>query len=169
MIECKICNKQYINYYKGLSSHIRETHKIKSKDYYDIYLKQSNEGICKTCGNPTNFRKLSIGYSKFCSNPKCPQLHKDTQNKIRKTCLNKYGTEYASQSTEIKDKIKNTNLIRYGVSNVYASKEIRNKCKKTLKEHYGVEYPIQNKNICTKISTTKYLNRHQYAKDNNLL
>lgn len=45
--------------YKGLSSHIRQKHRITSKEYYDIYFKQENEGICPICNKKTPFLKLS--------------------------------------------------------------------------------------------------------------
>lgn len=45
--------------YKGLSSHIRQKHRITSKEYYDIYFKQENEGICLYVTKKPPFLKLS--------------------------------------------------------------------------------------------------------------
>lgn len=39
MIKCLICNKEYNNIH-GLSLHIIQFHNIKTKDYYDQYMKK---------------------------------------------------------------------------------------------------------------------------------
>ena len=62
---CKICNEEV----ECLSKHLR-SHKILTKEYYDKYIKQENEGICLYCGKETRFIGLMYGYRKHCSN-KC--------------------------------------------------------------------------------------------------
>ena len=69
MLECKICNNSYKNYI-ALATHIRISHNISSQEYYDLFFKKENEGICPICGKLTKFRRLSTGYNMFCSN-KC--------------------------------------------------------------------------------------------------
>ena len=64
MIECQICHKQYKSI-KGLSSHIRQTHKISSEEYYIRYINSNH--FCKICGNPTGFINLSYGFHIYCS------------------------------------------------------------------------------------------------------
>jgi hypothetical protein len=34
------------------------------------YIAKENEGKCLTCGNPTSYRGLTVGFSTFCSS-KC--------------------------------------------------------------------------------------------------
>ena len=68
MNKCLCCGKK-INV-KGLGRHISTKHGLSSKEYYDKYLKKENEGFCLNCKNETKFRRISCGYSKFCS-PKC--------------------------------------------------------------------------------------------------
>ena len=81
MIICKICNREFESY-KGLSSHIKQYHKLTSENYYNQYI--SNEHSCKTCGKPTNFSGLSSGYYDFCCN-KCAQSNEATLKKARAT------------------------------------------------------------------------------------
>lgn len=63
---CKICGKESINN-NGLISHITQTHKLTSKDYYDKFFKKENEEICPVCGKLNKFIKFSKGYHKTCS------------------------------------------------------------------------------------------------------
>lgn len=81
MIICKICNRDFASY-KGLSSHIRQYHKLTSETYYSQYI--SNEHSCKTCGKLTNFSSLSSGYYDFYCN-KCAQSNEATLKKARAT------------------------------------------------------------------------------------
>ena len=72
---CKICNKNYVQ----LGNHLLE-HKITAKDYYDIYLRHSDEGHCIICGKDTKFKTLRIGYiGKYCSH-KCMYSDKNHPN-----------------------------------------------------------------------------------------
>jgi hypothetical protein len=74
-MKCLICNKDCIS----LGSHLLG-HKMSAKEYYDIFLRKSNEGHCKICGKDTKFKTIKIGYiGKYCS-PKCMYLDKDHYN-----------------------------------------------------------------------------------------
>ena len=66
MLICKICGKEYKNFF-GLGTHISQGHKIHTKDYYDKYLKKENEGKCLQCQKNTNFLNMNLGYFEFCS------------------------------------------------------------------------------------------------------
>lgn len=66
MEKCKICEKEFLNL-KALSSHIRQSHKTSSEEYYRNYLLKPSDGVCLTCGAPTTFHKLGDGFHKFCS------------------------------------------------------------------------------------------------------
>lgn len=67
-MKCEICGKEFEQL--GFASHIRSAHKISSKDYYDRFMKKSNEGICKTCGRESRFISIINGYDSYCSD-KC--------------------------------------------------------------------------------------------------
>lgn len=66
MEKCKICGKEFLNL-KALSSHIRQSHKTSSEEYYRNYLMRPSDGVCLTCGASTTFHKLGDGFHKFCS------------------------------------------------------------------------------------------------------
>ena len=60
-------------------------------------------------------------------------------DKLKNTCLEKYGVDNVRKSKEIKDKIKSTNIEKYGFENVFQSEFIKDKIKTTNIEKYGVE------------------------------
>ena len=173
MIECKICNE----YCKplGMPSHLRRKHSISVKDYYDTYIKQENDGKCKTCGKETSFRGIVEGYSKYCSS-KCANLDPEVQEKMKQNSLKKFGVEHPLQSKEVKEKVKQTNIEKYGVDSYMKteafrkkaiesikSEEVIEKRKQTNLERYGVELPFQSKDIQEKIKQT---NVKKYGAEN---
>jgi len=70
---CKICRKEFKSL-KSLAQHlakpeIKQNHNISgTKNYYDMFIKSSNEGICKLdgCNNSTGYIGLKLGYLKYC-------------------------------------------------------------------------------------------------------
>jgi hypothetical protein len=87
VVECKICNREFKSI-KSLSQHLahpltKTTHCSSTKEYYNIFLKDSGEGICKIdgCNNTTIFVNLREGYLDHCSH-KCYNLNPDIR-KIR--------------------------------------------------------------------------------------
>lgn len=65
---------------------------------------------CLSCDNNVKYRgSLKEGYSKFCSTS-CAMSNKSTQEKIKNTSLEKYGTERPNQSKIVQDKYKKTCL-----------------------------------------------------------
>lgn len=167
---CKICGYE-ANSRQGFNSHITHSHNIKSKEYYDTYLKQINDGICPSCGKETTFRNMWYGYNKHCST-KCIPLDPDIQNKMKQTCQNRYGTDYAFQSNQVKNKIKQTTRVHYGVdcylqtkecrdiiAEYSRSKENKDKIKQTIYSHYGVNCSFQADSVKNKIQQT-LMNRY---------
>ena len=152
MLICKICGKEYKNMI-GLGAHIR-VHNITAKEYYDMYNKKyPNEGICKYCGNPTNFLNGTLGYSEHCS-IKCSTNSEIVREKYKNTCLERYGEESFLLNKNIRKRIIETNLKKYGSKSPVSSKEVRQKIKNTLFSNYGVEYPIQSEEIKEKMKGT---------------
>lgn len=66
MYKCKICSIEYSSP-NAFGNHIKQFHKMETKDYYDTNLKKSKEGECKECGKETGFRGLVKGYRVYCS------------------------------------------------------------------------------------------------------
>ena len=92
---CEICKKELK--LKGISTHIISHHNMSIQEYFDKYLKQSNDGICVTCGKPTKFKRIKFGYLKHCCN-KCAQLDPKIKEKKAQTCIDKYGVDNAYKS-----------------------------------------------------------------------
>ena len=69
-IECKICGYAFLSN-NSLGKHIKRTHHIETKEYYDKILKKSNEGFCKECNKPARYWSLTRGYLSYCSKLLC--------------------------------------------------------------------------------------------------
>ncbi len=87
------------------------------------------------------------GFCKTCT-------FKKRKEKIKNTCLEKYGVESAFQSKQVQEKIKNTCLEKYGVESVFQSKQVQEKIKNTCLEKYGVENATQTKQAQEKRKNT---------------
>ena len=56
---CEICKENFANL-NGLSHHIKKTHKLEQKEYYDKFIKKPDEGICPCCGKTHHIIDLVI-------------------------------------------------------------------------------------------------------------
>jgi hypothetical protein len=165
---CEECEKNFIKL-DGLSKHINLNH-ISTKNYYDKWIKEKEEGLCKICKNPTQWQgRISIGYNNCCCK-KCSIKYTDT--KVKKSFIEKYGVNTPLKIKEIREKIKNTNKNKYGVEFPLQNISIVNKgrktknekyingnydpenFKKTCQQRYGCNYPAQNKEIQEKNKKT---------------
>jgi hypothetical protein len=151
MIKCKICNAEY-NTYKQLSWHVKY-HNLTNQQYYDMYMKQPNEGYCLMCRKVTAFISLNLGYRQHC-NKQCTKLDKQVQVKRLNTNIDRYGYATSLSSKETQDKIKQTFIRKYGVSNPYAAESVKEKIKQNNLEQYGVENPQQRDDVKQKTATT---------------
>lgn len=85
---CKICGGDFAS----LGTHLRYSHKLDAKTYYDEYIRKENEGICPCCGKETQFRGLTKGYLTFCSS-KCSNSSTEVNEKKKETTKTKYHDE----------------------------------------------------------------------------
>jgi hypothetical protein len=101
---------------------------------------------CRECRTKQTIQKTKITCTnKFgVANVFQSQTIKD---KIKTTCLQKYGVEHIGQSSVIKEKAKKTNMNKYGTDNVFASDLIKRSIKNTMLRKYGVDNPQRNKTI----------------------
>lgn len=128
-----------------------------------IYNHDKHEGllICRSC-------QMS---------KKNPMQRKDVREKIKKTNLERYGTEcsmntkdkiearskkyedpeYVKQTT---DKRRETCLGKYGVDHPMKTEEVQEKQKAVIREKYGVDHPLQNAEI---LEQTKKTNMEKYG------
>lgn len=180
MIVCKICgysteNKQSFN------SHIAHKHHIKSKEYYDKFLKQPDEGICPSCGKETKFRDMWYGYNKHCS-ARCIPLDPAIQEKMKQTCQERYGTDYAWQAEQTKDKIKKTMKEHFGVecylqtdscrkiiAKVSGSNEVKEKIRQTNLKKRNVTCSFQDMEVIRKSRRARILNSNGSSLENYMM
>jgi hypothetical protein len=73
------------------------------------------------------------------------------KEKVKKTCLEKYGVEYIIHNEESKEKMINTNIQKYGFSCCLKNKDIQSKIKSTINEKYGTENPSQSNLVKQKL------------------
>jgi hypothetical protein len=166
-LKCKICGQEFMNYC-SVTTHTKRKHNIDSKTYYETYFKTNNEGFCKNCGKPVEYRDLQHGYREFCSR-KCFWQYttklQSTKDKRKATCLNKFGTESYMASADFKQKAEQTNLSTCGCKNAGGSAESVAKIKATKLANHGSE----NYNNIEQMKATKlvkydnewYSNREQ--------
>lgn len=176
-IICQICG-HVSSSNSGLGSHIKQKHHISTKEYYDKYFKQDNEGTCLICGKETLFLSFTKGYCKCCSG-KCKYLNPERNNKIKQTKQERYGDPHyhnvekmsqtcKNRSSEITTEIykrvvqnRNQKEINKNISNTWKSKSkdeiinIRNKQKETNKERYNDEF-YHNKEQAKQTMLDKY-------------
>lgn len=128
----------------------------KCKVYTEIFCK------CDYCGEIFKRTKRSILAGRkviekeSCNSKKCAQSKreesqiklygvknfggsKESLEKHKKTCLERYGVESTSSLPEIKEKIKNTNLKKYGKTSYLGTKECKDAAKVKAQELYGVD------------------------------
>lgn len=84
------------------------------------------------------------------------------ENKIktRKTCQEKYGTNWTTTKESL-EKSKKTCQKKYGVDFVFQSKEFKEKSKKTLMKKYGVDNAMKSTSIISK-SRKRYFYKNTY-------
>ena len=162
-MKCLICNYISPNN-RGLSIHIKLSHEMNSKTYYDKYLKKPNEDICIVCGKPTQYLNISVGYREVCS-ISCGQKNPKVRAKIESTNMNKYGkstpliTEESlnkSHSKEAMDKKRKTMINTYGYANSFCTEATQKKCQETMIKRHGSNNPmVCNKNIFKKYNGTR--------------
>ena len=131
-----------------------------SEIIYRIYFNQEKRNYCLICGNKTKFDIKGYKfhghpylYSTYCC-VSCCQKSVLTQNKIKKTCLERYGVTNGGASKQAQDKIKKTCLERYGVTNNMLLNSFKEQREKTWKNKYGTDHPLKSDIIKDKIKNT---------------
>ena len=123
------------------------------EDYSKLKLCR-NSIINTKCLNCKNSCEKSF-YSLIKSGSFCHKHANDIKmNKTRYTNMNKYGFDYALQSTTVKEKSKNTNREKYGCECPLQNEGVKEKIKETNREKYGCEYPMQNEEVKEKSQST---------------
>lgn len=163
--------KEYLDNRYTDSQSLRETIK---RIQYNIEVRP----VCVICGKPVKFLngKKNQLFNKTCCKEHANMLDSITvkkvlkdiysdvnkkqeiNNKIRETCLLKYGDEHYSNRI----KARETCLQRYGVTSPLKSEIFKQKSKETCLQRYGVEYTGQ---IPEKIEKTHKVCLEKYGVD----
>ena len=163
--------KEYLDNRYTDSQSLRETIK---RIQYNIDVRP----VCVICGKPVKFLngKKNQLFNKTCCKEHANMLDgitvkkvlkdiysdvnkkQEINNKIRETCLLKYGDEHYSNRI----KAKETCLQRYGVTSPLKSEIFKQKSKETCLQRYGVEYTGQ---IPEKIEKTHKVCLEKYGVD----
>lgn len=148
--KCQICGKTF-----KYVSHLR-LHNITDKEYYDTYIRQTNEGFCEYCHKEAKFISLQHGYRNTCGYSCAGKLHElnrtDEQilaanEKRKQTYLKNYGTEHPIKNEKVKQKLVDTNMTKYGTPSVWSSGcVVRDRLEQTMTERYGGVGYDSNKN-----------------------
>ena len=203
-------NHTNINYYKNLG------YSIKTSDVITVPVEKLSKGShaiikvsCDECGKEREymygrylkFLEKNKYYKYFCNKCiiKCRDENnlekygvkstmqiKETIEKKKKTCLEKYGFDHPNKNENIKNKIFSTNLERYGnkyifisfrneINNTnikkyggissFCSKDVKIKCENTMLEKYGFRYSAKIKKIHNKIIENGLKTRIKIIKD----
>ena len=145
----KIEGKYNKDIYKYLVNRYDDSDSLK-ETLYRIYNGIEEHPKCPTCGKPLIFKGI---FFKFCSNI-CAQSSDEIKQKIKQTCLEKYGVDSPLKSKEIRNKCKLTCLEKYGVDNPAKLEENKEKVKQTCLKKYGTISTTQCKEIRDKIKQT---------------
>lgn len=83
-----------------------------------------------------------------------PFSREDVKEKIKQTCLKKYGVEYSGQSKQKIENTKKSILKKYGVEHTSQLESVKQKIRETCFKKYGVAHPAKTKEFQQKILET---------------
>lgn len=109
--KCEICGFG-TDSNNGFGSHIKQNHKMTSKEYYDQYILKGKVVKCKQCDNESSFKNISKGYRDHCSKS-CSK--KFQPNAVGWAYVSKEGYEPWNKGKKMSDEYK-TNWLN-GVKN----------------------------------------------------
>lgn len=172
--------KRFINISNYLTNRFTDSDSF-LETIYRIFNKIEEKPKCKNCGKLLQFHPRHH-FREFCSQ-KCVQnfddirlkkpvtrkkhmsddlsYYKEITEKRKKTLLERYGVEYATQSDIIKERVKQTNIKRLGVPYTAQSKQCLEKMKQTCLEKYGVEHNFKIQGLRETIKQ-KWIDKYGY-------
>jgi hypothetical protein len=168
-------SKIYPDLVKSINSKVKfKTNTYSEKVYF--YLNNFKKiPLCNKCNkNKVSYKNFSKGYNEYCS-VKCSSNSDIKKEKIKQTCLKKYGIQnisiitrnkasdtmfkkyggHISTTTQYKEKYKETSIKKYGSEHPFKSEKIKKKIKATFLKKYGVSNPMKVSKIIKKNLKTK--------------
>ena len=88
----------------------------------------------------------------YCCCSKCSRI------KVVKTCFDKWGADYYSQTEKYKENFKLMCLNKYGFENPSQIEKFKEKRKNTMRKKYGVDYYVLSKDFLEKSKETSLIN-----------
>lgn len=161
--KCELCEKEQSS--KTIGQHLRYSHKLTAKEYFDKFYKTDTNSKCVICGKPTTFKCISFGYSVTCSWT-CKKILAGKQSKQvwsnktkediekenikrKETCRKLYGVDSIFQLRTHEQAVAmgyRARQIQFEYEKqdpnfipVFARPEVREKYKQTMIERYGVD------------------------------
>jgi len=83
-----------------------------------------------------------------------PTKLKPTQDKKKKTNLERYGFEHSLNNSIVKEKSRATNNLKYGGNSSMCSEEIKFKSRETNRRKHGTDWYVQSEDFKTKFRET---------------
>jgi hypothetical protein len=139
---CQECGQTFKNT-RGLSNHIQQKHNKQHHSYYDKFLKEFGDDICKICGEKLKFISITRGYGNTCSG-QCSKIY--VKEQTEKSNLKKFGVKNPFQRKDVIHKISKKQKSQTPEEKQF----ILEKRKQTCLEKYGVEYTHQNPDVLFK-------------------
>ena len=149
--------KNYVEIYNMICNYYNKLNITFGEMLYLILNNMETPPVCKICGKGVRFKKISEGYSTYCSRV-CIGADKDVQLKRENTSLNKNGFRYTLCSPENRKKLIQSNLNKYGVEYPQQLDCVKQKTKDTFLKKYGVEHHLKLESQIKKRDVTNLKN-----------
>jgi len=148
----KYCSLKCFNNDPEIKAKASEREKVRAKERLKKRKKTIEEkyGSWENRPGKDNFKKANEKLKKD------PEFRQKRKEKTISTNLEKYGTEWPTQTQEIKEKRKQTSLEKYGIEHWFKLDKFKEKRKQTMLQKYGVEFLAQLEDF------KKYLKEKQY-------
>lgn len=133
---------------------------------FHAYVHGATTAICDQSNKFRTWLGWDQGFRQFCGNQGscvCNRQHAQTKRsektveqqeliveKRKQTNIKKYGAEFASQTTQIKNKTLETCMRKYGARSPTSNREILKKISQTCMQNHGTAWPQQNPEIFAK-------------------
>ena len=150
--------KYIVNRYNDSLSFKESIYRIK----YKIEIRPS----CKECKKELKFIGGSAVFQKFCCK-KCANKNIESINKVKETCLKKYGVDNVAKTKQAKEKYIKHIQEKYNdntITNVWQAKEVIEKIKQTSLKHYGVTNYALTKEHQNKLKSKEVINKRENTK-----
>ena len=127
--------------------------------------------VCEECGNKLTFHGGGAKdmFTRFCCT-KCANNNELSKERLKATCLKKYGETNVAKSSYFKEKYIKHIQEKYQdntITNAFQAKEVKNKIKETTLKHWGVANYGSTKEHQNKLKSPNVVNKREATKRKN--